>query len=296
MEMLMLFCLIDDFCQAFVPEWNKLLISQGSKKRQRSNQLSFSEIITILILFQQSHYRDFKTFYLVHVCHHLRNDFPQLVSYTRFVSLIPRTLIPLCAFLHTLQTTSEGISFIDSTPIVVCHNKRISRHKVFSGLAAVGKTTKGWFYGFKLHLVVNHRGEVCACHITPGNVNDLEPVNQMTQHVMGKLFGDKGYISKALFEELLSRGLQLITGIRKNMKNHLMLLWDKLMLRKRSMIESINNQLKNVFQIEHTRHRSSFNGFINILCALIAFIFHPSKPSIEMNPEEIKMIQQMTLA
>lgn len=296
MELLALYCLVDDFCKVFIPEWNKLLISNGLKKRQRHSKLSMSEIITILILFQQSHYRDFKNFYLTHVSQQLRKDFPELLSYTRFVSLIPQVLVPLCALLKSLQSTSSGISFIDSTPIAVCHNKRTGSHKVFAGLAKLGKSTKGWFFGFKLHLVINHRGELCGCRITSGNVDDRIPVDEITKDLLGKLFADKGYIDQKLFDKLFSRGLQLVTGIRKNMKNRLMPLWDKLMLKKRSLIESVNNQIKNVFQVEHTRHRSPFNGFINILSALVAFAIYPNKPSLEMSQQEIMTIQYACLA
>ena len=161
---------------------------------------------------------------------------------------------------------------------------------MFAGLAEMGKTTKGWFYGFKLHLVINHKGELCACRITAGNVDDREPVPTLVKGLLGKLYGDKGYISQPLFDELLSQGLQLITGIRKNMKNRLMDVWDKLMLRKRSLIESVNHQLKNVFQLEHTRHRSVFNGFVNMVCAIIAFALHPHTPSLQLSPQEFKIL------
>lgn len=280
MNLLELYCHVDDFVKAFLPEWHKHLISSGKKKRRRPSRLSVSEIITILIHFHQSKYRNFKSYYLLHVCQYLRNDFTHLLSYNRFVSLIPSVFAPLCAYLQSQRATSEGISFVDSTPIIVCHPKRIHSHRVFKGIAEIGKTTKGWFYGFKLHLICNHRGELVSCHITPGNVDDRTPIPLMTQDLLGKLFGDKGYISQTLFNELFIRGLQLITGIRSNMKNKLMPLFDKLMLRKRPIIESINNQLKNVFQVEHTRHRSVINGFINILSALVAFTHHDSKPCL----------------
>jgi hypothetical protein len=286
-----LFCFVDDFCVEFMPIWMRLLLTQGIRKRQRSSQLVASEIMTILILFQQSHYRDFKTFYLNHVSCSLRQAFPQLVSYTRFVSLIPRVFVPLCIFLQSIQSTSEGIAFIDSTPIEVCHKKRTSQHKVFAGFAELGKTTKGWFYGFKLHIVINHQGELCAAHITPGNVDDRVPIMDLTKHLFGKLIGDKGYLGQELFEILLKKGIQLITGIKKNMKNKLMHCWDKILLRKRSLIESVNNQLKNVFQVQHTRHRSVFNGFSHMLCALIAFVFHPSKPSLKLSQQDLHMLQ-----
>jgi hypothetical protein len=194
--------------------------------------------------------------------------------------------MPLCAYLQSLKADSQGIAFIDSTSIAVCHPKRISQHKVFAGFAGLGKTTKGFFFGFKLHLICNHLGHLIDCRITPGNIDDRKPVPEMTKLLLGKLFGDKGYLSQALFDELFARGLQLITGIRSNMKNKLVPLFDKLMLKKRALIESINNQLKNVFQLEHSRHRSPWNGFINLLAALIAYAHYPNKPALNLTPHE----------
>jgi hypothetical protein len=137
-----------------------------------------------------------------------------------------------------------GISFIDSTPLPVCHNRRIERHKVFAGLAARGKTFMGWFHGFKLHLIVNERGELSTFYLTAGNIDDRQPVPHLTKALWGKLFGDKGYISQTLFEALFQRGLQLITSLRKNMKPRVVPLMDKLLLRKRAIIETINDQLR----------------------------------------------------
>lgn len=281
-----LFVQVDDFCQQFIPAWQKLLISHGVKHRRRESRLSMSEMMTIIILFQYSRYRDFKAFYLQHVCTHLSAEFPQRLSYSRFVKLMPSVLIPLCAYLQSLKSDSKGIAFIDSTPIAVCHSKRISQHKVFAGLAGLGRSTKGFFLGFKLHLICNHLGEMVDCRITPGNTDDRKPVPDMTKLLLGKLFGDKGYLSQALFDELFARGLQLVTGIRSNMKNKLIPLFDKLLLKKRAVIESVNNQLKNVFQLEHTRHRSPWNGFINILAALIAYVHYPNKPALNLTSYE----------
>lgn len=290
MNLLELYCHVDEFVKSFLPEWNKLLLDKNKKKRNRLSRLSPSEIITILIQFHRSQYRNFKSFYIFHVCQHLKSEFPDLLSYNRFVSLVPTVFAPLCAYLQSQKASFDGIGFVDSTPIIVCNPKRIYGHKVFKGLAEIGKTTKGWFYGFKLHLICNHCGELVSCQITPGNVDDRFPIPEMTKNLFGKLFGDKGYISKKLFEELFSRGLQLITGIKGNMKNKLMPMFDKLILRKRSMIESINNQLKNVFQIEHTRHRSPVNGFINIIAGVIAFTHHDKKPKLDIHTSSAALL------
>lgn len=293
MNLEQLYCLVDDFCKLFIPEWEKTLATTGVCRRKRPGQLSDSEFMTIYLCFQSSGYRDFKHFYLGCVLRgDLRKAFPQAISYTRFVARIPRLFVPLVAFLNSIKADFDGIGFMDSTSITVCHNKRTSSHKVFRDYAALGKTTKGWFYGFKLHLICNSRGELCACRITPGNCDDRKPVPRMTARMRGKLFADKGYIDQKLNETLLQRGLQLVTGIRKNMKNKLMPLIDKILLRKRSLIESANNQLKFVFHLEHHRHRSPINGFANMVAACIAYALHPNKPSLKFNKNDLDLLAQ----
>lgn len=290
MSLLELFCDVDDFMQAFIPYWQQKLLETGDIKRPRKGQLTESEIMTIMIAFHQSHYRDFKAYYTKHVQKHLWSEFPKLVSYNRFVELMPRILIPLLFYLNRKKGQCTGISFVDSTPIKVCHNRRIPRHKVFSGLAARGKTTMGWFFGFKLHLVINDKGELLALCLSPGNLDDRKPVPFLTKDLFGKLFGDRGYISQALFEQLFENDVQLITGIRSNMKNRLMQLSDKVMLRKRSIIETINDQLKNISQIEHSRHRSVTNFFVNLVSGLIAYCLQPKKPSLNLSPSDLALI------
>jgi len=281
-SLLELFCDVDDFCQAFVPVWQKKQLEAGEIQRQRERSLSISEIMTILIHFHQSHYRDFKAYYLGYVQERLRAEFPGLVSYTRFVEFIPSVLIPLCVYLRqSCLGTCTGISFIDSTPLAVCKNQRIHAHKVFAGLAQRGKTSTGWFFGFKLHLIFNDRGELLNLMLTPGNIDDRKPVPALVRELFGKLFADKGYISKQLFEELfLTFNVQLITGIRSNMQNVLMPLMDKILLRKRAIVETIIDQLKNISQIEHSRHRSPINFLVNLICGLIAYCCQPKKPSL----------------
>lgn len=282
-SLLELFVHVDDFCKAFVPFWNRQLLSCGARQRQRGRCLSLSEIMTILIAFHQSHYRDFKAYYCQQVSSHWRSEFPGLVSYNRFVEFIPSALVPLCAYFqqHCLGDCS-GISFIDSTSLEVCLNQRIGSHKVFAGLAERGKTSTGWFFGFKLHLVINDRGELLNVTLTPGNVDDRKPVPKLVRKLFGKVFGDKGYISKPLCELLRQTfGVHLVTKLRSNSKNQLpMTLADRIMLRKRAIVESVIDQLKNISQIEHSRHRSVNNFLVNLLCGLIAYARQPKKPSL----------------
>lgn len=283
-SLLELFCAVDDFCQVFVPVWRNQLLSVGEIQRQRERSLSISEIMTILIHFHQSHYRDFKAYYTNYVLERLQREFPGLVSYTRFVEFIPSVLVPLCVYLRkNCFGRCTGISFMDATSLAVCKNPRIHSHRVFAGLAERGKTSTGWFFGFKLHLIFSDRGELLNLMLTPGNMDDRKPVPRMVRKLFGKLFADKGYISKKLCEELLRTfNVQLVTGIRSNMKNVLMPLMDKLLLRKRAIVETIIDQLKNISQIEHSRHRSPLNFLVNLLCGLIAYCHQPKKPSLNL--------------
>ena len=249
MSILELFCSVDDFWQQFAPNWHHDLLTSGQRQRLRPTQMHPSEIMTIVILFHQSHYRTFKAYYTEYVQCHLCSEFPTLVSYSRFVELMPTVLVPLVAYLHTQLGSCTGISFIDSTSLAVCRNPRIHQHRVFDGRAARGKTSVGWFYGFKLHLVVNDQGELLAFCLTPGNVDDRRPVPKLANGLVGKLFGDKGYLSQPLAQHLLvTHGLHLITKLRKKMHNRLLEWSDKLLLRKRAIIETINDQLKNIYK------------------------------------------------
>ena len=282
-SLLELFVNVDDFCKVFLPQLEQQMLTSGAIKRRRTRSLSVSEVMTILIHFHQSHYRNFKAYYCEHVVPHLHQEFPGLVSYTRFVDFIPSALLPLCAyFRQTCLGDCTGVSFIDSTSLDVCLNQRIASHKVFAGLAARGKTSMGWFFGFKLHLVINDRGELLNVLLTPGNVDDRKPVPKLVRKLFGKMFGDKGYISQPLCELLRQTfGIQFVTKLKSNAKNRLPLpFMDRILLRRRAIIESVIDQLKNISQIEHSRHRSVTNFMVNLICGLIAYAHQPKKPSL----------------
>ena len=295
-----IFFIIDEFDKNFekIVSDHSLVQNTDLKQRNRKSTLSDSEVMTILILFHSGHYRDLKHYYINHVKNHMKSEFPETVSYNRFVELQKKVVVKLAIFLKMFCLGKcTGISYIDSTPIRVCHIKREKQHKVFKGLAQKGQCSLGWFYGFKLHLIINDKGEILDFIITPGNIDDRKPLSDMNLHkrIFGKLFGDKGYISKDLFEKLFIDGVHLITKIKKNMKNSLMLLQDKIALRKRALIETVNDELKNICQVEHTRHRS-FNNFItNLLSGLIAYSFFDKKPSINLQ-EDIVDLKRLVAA
>lgn len=284
-DLVALYCSVDDFWKAFKKELDKHLIDSGKQKSGPEPELSISEMLTIIIMFHQSNFRTFKYFYL-HVLQYHKNDFPNLISYSRFVYLKKNLFVPLLAYLHYRKGSVTGISFVDSTSIKACHNKRISRNKVFKGLAKRGKTTSGWFYGFKLHLIINDKGEILAFRVTPGNASDISVLKKLSKGIFGMLFGDKGYISTEITKELLKNKLKLITSIRSNMKSKPISLNEKILLRKRSLIETVNDQLKNISQIEHSRHRSSCNFFVNLLAGIVAYALQPKKPSLRFVKNE----------
>jgi hypothetical protein len=283
-----IFCFVDDFCIELnkTIDENSIEADSKVKKRNRPSKMSQSEVITILLLFHLKGYRCLKHFYLQYVCTHMKEYFPKTVSYNRFVELQQKAIVPMVLFLQMKRLgTCSGISFLDSTLIKVCHTKREHQNRVFKGIAEKGRGSMGWFFGFKLHIVINERGEIIDFLITKGNVDDRQPLKDKTFHerLFGKIFADRGYISKDLFEQLFVDGIHLVTKIKKNMKNGLMHIYDKILLRKRAVVESVNDILKNQCQIEHTRHRS-FNNFItNMISGLIAYSFYPTKPNINID-------------
>lgn len=288
-----IFCSIDDFCKVFGPVFQKKLIPDGKKRRNRAFSMSTGEILTITVLFHMSGYRTFKHFYLYYVKEHLKEEFPVMVSYNRFTELMQSNMFPLALYLKTCCLGGcTGISFVDSTPIRVCNNKRIKANKVFKGIADTGRSTMGWFHGFKLHIVVNDKGELINFVISRASEDDRAPLKQgnILKEIFGSLYGDKGYISKELVEMLFDQGLHLVTGIRNNMKNVLMCMRDKILLRKRSVIETINDQLKNISQAEHSRHRSFGNFLTNLLASLIAYSFQEKKPGIKFETENTSQL------
>ena len=292
MKIIEIFCQVHDFWREFQGEWEKVLFQPVHRQRRRAFSLCMSEVMTIVILFHFSRYRTFKDYYQQQVLTSYRSYFPRLVSYNRFVELMQSCTVPLAVFMRRKRVAqTQGVAFIDSTALAVCKNPRIQQHQVFAATAQRGKTTTGWFFGFKLHLVVNHQGEILSFCLTPGSTDDRKPVEQLTQNLWGKLLADKGYISQRLQQKLQEKGLELITKPRRNMQQKLLYWFDKLMLRKRALIESVNDFLKNTCQIEHTRHRSKANWLVNLLSGLVAYSFLPNKPKLKFNATMINLLE-----
>jgi IS5 family transposase len=262
----------------------KYMLTDETQKLPKTS-LEMSYIMTIAVFFHLSNHRYFKWYYKNFISGDPRvaGFFGKLVSYNRFVEIMQSVAAPLTLYLmkHGLGKCS-GISFLDSTTLDVCDIKRMYSHKVFDGIAKKSKTSTGWFFGFKLHLAINDRGEIIAFCITPGNVDDRDwnVISKLTKEMFGKVFADKGYLSAPLFDKLYKNGIQLITKLKKNMKNKLIPIEEAILLRKRAIIECVNDFLKNICQIEHSRHRSVANFLVNLISGLIAYSFLPKKPSL----------------
>jgi hypothetical protein len=277
-----LFCLVDDFCQLVDKEMVNYLLPKNTKspKSNRTPNLHDSEIMSILILFQTSGMKNFKAFYIKFILGFYKDEFPKAPFYARFVSLIKRVSFKMMLLLKCLLSKASDISFVDSTPIKVCHNKRIFTHKVFAGLANRGKSSMGWFFGFKLHAAIDKQGNLIGVELTEGSRDDREPVERLLKGIIGKAFADKGYIDKKLFARLYTKGVKLVTGIKKNMQNKLMILEEKKLLRKRSIIETVFGYLKETLMLVHTRHRSPANMMVHVMATLISYQLLDTKPSI----------------
>ena len=246
-----IFYLVDEFCKEFDKATEEHILQKdcSKKSRKRAFRMSDSEVITIMIYFHLGQFRNLKHFYIMHIQVHRKGDFPQTLSYNRFVELQQKAVLPMTVFLQLCCLGKcTGISFIDSTSLCVCHIRSEYSHKTFKGLATKGKTSVGWFFGFKLHIVINDKGEILDFVLSQAHVDDREPLKNKRFHqkVFSKIFADKGYVSKDLFEKLFVDGIHLITKIKKNMKNFLMLLSDKIYLRRRTLIETVNDELKKI--------------------------------------------------
>ncbi len=174
------YCIADEFCKKFALQQEKYLIEdKKNSHRNKPNRINDAEIMAMLILFHSSGFRYFKHYYKEYVCKHLKHLFTSLVSYNNFVELEKKVLLALTIFIKkVLLETCTGISFVDSTPLCVCRNQRILIHKTFEGLPERGRCSMGWFFGFKLHLIINNKDEILNFIFTPRNVDDRELLKQ----------------------------------------------------------------------------------------------------------------------
>ena len=284
LKVIHIFIEMDDFvstCEKFV---GCKLIGSPSPHAVNEPGITVSEMMCIELMYHLSGYKCFQYYYQQVVEKgSLRSYFPKAPCYNRFVQLKSRILPLMIFYLQCCRLGWHcGLYYADSTSIAVCRNRRIQSHKIFFGKAMRGKTSTGWFYGCKLFLVVNAFGEIIKVMFTGAYIadNDIQQMMKLFDKLQGWAFADKGFINQSALEQLLQKGLQLITGIRTNMKNRLMNFTQKLLLKKRGIIESIHDILKSVCYIEHTRHRSPINAVLNIFTGICAYTFLERLPSI----------------
>ncbi|WP_371219810.1 IS982 family transposase [Orientia tsutsugamushi] len=268
--------LIDNFCKIY-QEWERKRLIPSSNQRNRDGKLSLAELLTITIYFYLSPCKDFKNYYLYYLSHKYKGYFC-LPSYSRIIQLCRRMLLPLAVLMHYLKGEETSIYYIDSTKLEICYNKRTSSNRVFNKISKIGKSSYGWFLGFKLHLIINNKGEIMSVKITKGNKSDISVSSFFSKCLSGKLFSDKAYISKELFHQLLTNGLRLFTNLRKDIKTYLLDIQDKQLLNKRSLIESVFNVVKKHMHLEHTRHRSPLNFFVHIIASLASYSIFKLNP------------------
>jgi hypothetical protein len=281
---------VDDFCHQFLHVWEVELIANGTKKRRRQSKMTTSECMIIVIAFHQSNHRNFKNFYIGLVQRYWLEDFPTLLSYTRFLHKMSALIIPIYDYFQTVKGKPTGIAFVDSTSLKVCHNICIPRNRVFDAVAKRGKGTMGWFYGFKLHLFINRIGEIISLRITLGNTNDRTPIAELCKNLYGKFYADNGYIGKKLSETLAESDIDLVTTVRKNMKAKAISIFYRVILSKRYIIETINDQLKNISQVEHSRHRSETGFMLNVISGIVAYCLKKQKPRIKLSASEFGLM------
>lgn len=286
-----IFVMCDDFCKKF----QTYHLENGLEMERPTQCMSESEMMSIIIFYHLSGFKCFKYYYTSIIQKTLKSYFPNTYSYPHFVAMMKRVNYCLFAFLHACRASCMGSgNYIDATKLVVCHNKRIPGHKVFNGIAKRGKSSMGWFFGFKLHAVINNLGQLVVFTVTPGNVSDANPsmLDTLTKRLKGFLYGDAGYLS-SIAGSLSMRGLELITKVRENMKPKDLTPEQKYYLKHRGLIESVFNLMKNFCDIDHSRHRSVINFFVNLWAGLIAYTFMDELPSI---PKYVHKVGQQEVA
>jgi hypothetical protein len=273
-ELVQIFVEFDEFCKNNnIVEF--LLSNKYIKRQIKKTTLSHSELMTIFVLYHNSRFKDFKSFYYNSI-NLLIEYFPNLPSYKRLFVLQRHIEMPLLMYIEINKGTETGIYYIDSTPLPVCKNQRINNHKTFKGIAERGKTSMGWFYGFKLHLIINDKQEIMGIKITKGNVFDNQIIDELSKDLKGKLFGDRGYISKKeKLKELEERELILITKSRKNMKikqEDSLSEEDKSLLLKRNIVETVIGKIKSSTNIVSSKIKNFKNYIVNVLSSVCSYI------------------------
>lgn len=268
------FCITDDFTQTV--EIKKLV----NVKRLRKHKLAISEIIYIARKFYTSGYQTFKDFYTKFVTVFWRQWFPNLPSYNRFNELMRRYVPAIeTQFLQWLMgklRTESSVAIVDSSKLQICHMLRKKRAKksLLKRSARIGKNLAGFYFGFKLHFLMDMHGQPLNFRVTAANVDDRRALRTMLDGFRGTVVGDKGYLSAQLSKDLAKSGIRLLTRVKSNAKQILpCTAHDRYLLQSRSFIETVFSKLKLGFNLEHSRHRSISGFMTHIFLCISSYYF-----------------------
>ena len=278
------FCIIDDFFQKFEATYWDFLKHSNKRLRMRSSQLKVSEVVFIAIWYKCSHFNNFKAFFLS-LRQNFRHLFRYLPCYQRIVYLINSHQLALHALHFALMKDCHSSHlWIDSTTLPVCKNQRIGRHKSIKAIATRGKSSMGWFFGCKLHLIMNQSGDVVSTALSNGHTADIKMVEQLVKGLKAKLYADRGYISQNLRQSIKEQGVDLITYHRKNMQAVNLSKADTYNLRQRNQIETLFSLLKGKYNLVTSKARSIEGYLAGIYASLCAYqIYHENKPTIQIH-------------
>lgn len=286
-KLIEVFCEIDDLLN----DYKIYREEQGTPIKELQTHLSCSEILTILVMYHLSGYKNFEYYYKNQILGRNKKDFPKAVKYQTFLGYIPKCEQAILLWLVYMCSKSKrtNMYIVDSKKLEVCHIKREKQNKVFHGVARKGKGSMGWFYGLKIHLVINNLGEIVSFALTSGNVadNNQDLLKYLFQKLEGIVIGDKGY-KTALFQWFYENKLHVLTKPKKKMKKLPVENKYNLLLNKRAVIESVFDILSSICDIDHSRHRSPSNAFVSIYASLIAYQYMDKKPCVFVNQESLK--------
>jgi hypothetical protein len=275
-----LYCIIDDFINTLVKtdDGHKML-SEWKAKRGPQRRLSLSEVLTLNILRFSFHVNDLKAFVRLSNSAY-KSYFPQLTNYENFLKATNRSFpffVLLLKYLLELNrlVSKDGVYFFDSTALSVCYNWNIATHKVTKDFAARGKTSKGWFFGFKLHGACDSKGNLVSLRFSPGNEHDSRHAEYLTEGLGGLFVGDAGYLLKQeVFQRLFEKHKRILAASRKNMKR-LMTQEQGIMLSKRSAIETVWGVLQERYGLVYHLARNMTGLFRHYCCSLVSFLMQP---------------------
>lgn len=271
-----IYCFVEDFHVVILRtiRFSVIRPSQGHPPTKTRN-LSLAELVTLVLFKQFTGHKTWKAFYRYIKTYHSQ-DFPQLPEYQNFVgamnALSPYAMIMTTAFCSFFrkQTKTQELKIADSTKLAVCNIKREFSHKVCKGLARKSKSTMGWFYGFKLHIVCNQLMQILECTILTATVDDRAALELIWAHIFGLIVADAGYLGKNRADKARAHGKILFTAVKANMKK-LMTDWQHDLLKARQIIETVFSVLKLRLGIETSLPRSPLGYFAHYAWCLAAY-------------------------